>query len=261
MMIGALKSAIKMFGWYIGESWQPALFLLALLYLLLAREEKDKRRLFVAYTGVFAFLYLCPVTAKIIMDYCIGELVYWRMFWLLPIPVILAYVCTRLWHSRKNRLTRTGTLAVLAALIVLSGHCVYGTDGPFQKAGNLLKLPPEVCWVCNIIEENAPEDGRMKAAAPEELVGFIRQYDPKIRLAYGRRGNTTRAGKRLAKEMLAPSPDFEKIAKYARKLECNFLIYPADEWQDENIQMLGYEPVGNVNTYIIYRDYSLPVTE
>ena len=253
-MMEILKSAVKMFGWYVGESWQFALFLLALLYLLLAKEERDKRRLFGAYTGIFAVLYLCPVTAKIIMDYCIGELVYWRMFWLLPIPVILSYTAVRIWKRQKSKAAGAGVLVLFTVLIVLSGHCVYGEDGPFQRAGNLLKLPPEVCWACDIMEENAPEDGEIRVTAPEELVGFIRQYDPKIRLAYGRRGNTGKKGKRLAAEMLKESPDFQKIARLSRKLNCNFLIYPANEWQDENIQALGYETVGNVNTYIIYRD-------
>lgn len=253
-MVETLKSAVKMVGWYIGESWQPALLLLALLYILLSKEEKDKRRLFAAYTGIFAALYFCPVTAKIIMDYCIGELVYWRMFWLLPIPMILAYVATRIWNRQKSRALRVGTLAVLAALVVLSGRCVYGSDGPFQKAGNILKLPPEVCWACDMMRENAPEDGEIRVTAPEELVSFIRQYAPDIKLAYGRRGNTSRKKKRLAEEMLKESPDFRKIARISRKLDCNFLIYPADEWQDENIQALDYERVGNVNTYIVYRD-------
>lgn len=253
-MVEALKAAIKMFGLYIGESWQFALFLLALLYLLAAKEEKEKRRLFVAYTGVFAFLYLCPLTAKIIMDYCIGELVYWRMFWLLPIPMVLAYTGTKIWRRQKSRTASVGVLAVLAALIVLSGHCVYGTDSPFQKAGNLVKLPPEVCWVCDIIEENAPEDGEIKVVAPTELAGYIRQYDPKIKLAYGRWGGQSKRGKKLEKQMLAEFPNFRKIARISRKTGCNFLIYPADEWESENIQNLGYEVVGTVNTYIIFRD-------
>ena len=180
-MVETLKSAVKMVGWYIGESWQPALLLLALLYILLSKEEKDKRRLFAAYTGIFAALYFCPVTAKIIMDYCIGELVYWRMFWLLPIPMILAYAATRIWNRQKSRALR----------VVLSGRCVYGSDGPFQKAGNILKLPPEVCWACDMMRGNAPEDGEIRVTAPEELVSFIRQYAPDIKLAYGRRGNTS----------------------------------------------------------------------
>jgi len=252
-MTDILKTAVKMIGWYVGESWQYALFLLALLYLLLSRQERDKRRLFAAYTGVFAFLYFCPLTARIIMEYCIGELVYWRMLWLLPIPMIMAYVAVKLWRRAKGRLASAGALAVLAALVILSGRCVYGSGGPFSRAGNLLKLPPEVCWVCDTIKENAPESGEIRVTAPEELVSFIRQYDPEIKLAFGRQNNKKKQ-RRLQKEMLKEFPDFRKIARLSRRLGSNFLVYPADEWEDEGLQQMGYEPVGNVNTYIIYRD-------
>lgn len=54
--------------------------------------------------------------------------------------------------------------------------------------------------------------------------------------------------------MLKEFPDFRKIARLSRRLGSNFLVYPADEWEDEGLQQMGYEPVGNVNTYIIYRD-------
>ena len=111
---------------------------------------------FVGYTGVFFIIYLFPVTAKIIMDFCIGELVYWRMLWLLPIPVILAYVCTRIWGRMKSRTAKGASLAVMALLLILSGKCVYGGDTPYQKAGNLFKIPPEVCWTCDLIRQNAP---------------------------------------------------------------------------------------------------------
>lgn len=253
-MADTLRAAVKMFTLYIGESWQFALFLLAVLYLLLAKEEKDKRRLFAAYTGVFAVLYLCPLTAKIIMDYCIGELVYWRMFWLLPIPMILAYTGTKIWKRQKSRPASIAVLAVFGILIILSGRCVYGANGPFQKAGNLMKLPPEVCWVCDIMEENVPEGEEIKAVVPTELAGYIRQYDPKIKLAYGRWGGQSKRGKKLEEQMLSENPNFRKIARIARKTGCNFLVYPADEWESENIQNLGYEVAGNVNTYVIYRD-------
>lgn len=253
-MLNALKVSIRMFGWYIGESWQWALVLLALLYLLICKNEKEKRKVFVGYAGVFLLLYLCPITAKIIMDYCIGELVYWRMFWILPIPVILAYAATRIWQSQKNKIRGGLSLILMFALIMGSGRCVYGTDSPFQKAGNLFKIPPEVCWVCDVVKENTPEGDAMKVIAPAELVSFIRQYEPGIELAYGRNESSNRRRRILAEQMLEDSPDFTKIARIARKLEYDFLIYPSDEWQDEKIQGLGYEAVGNVNTYIIYKD-------
>ena len=45
---------------------------------------------------LFVILYFCPVTAKIIMKYCVEEQVYWRMLWLLPIPLVLAYAGVQL---------------------------------------------------------------------------------------------------------------------------------------------------------------------
>ena len=68
---------------YAGDGWHVVLFLPALAYILFARCDKRLKRFLAAYTVLFLFLYFCPVTAKIIMDYCIGEEVYWRMLWLL----------------------------------------------------------------------------------------------------------------------------------------------------------------------------------
>lgn len=253
-MLKVMESAVEKYQWYIGESWQYLLFLLALLYLIYSSRERESRRLFVGYTGVFFIIYLFPVTAKIIMDFCIGELVYWRMLWLLPIPVILAYVCTRIWGRMKSRTAKGASLAVMALLLILSGKCVYGGDTPYQKARNLFKIPPEVCWTCDLIRQNAPQDGELKVVAPAELVCYIRQYDAGIELAYGRTESSSKKRRQIAKQMLAKEPNFRLIAKNARKLECNFLIYPTDEGQDAEIRSLGYEYVGTVNTYNIYRD-------
>ena len=253
-MLEIMKVAIEKLQLYIGESWQYALFLLALLYLLLRQEEKPNRKLFVGYAGVFALLYICPVTAKIIMDYCVGKLVYWRMFWLLPLPLVIAYVCTKIAVLPKRKMTRLLSMVIMAALIMVSGRFVYGESTPFSKAGNLLKLPPEVCWVCDTVKENSPELSEPGVVAPEELVSFIRQYDASIRLAYGRQGNRSKQSKAIAKEMRKEAPNFARIAKLAKKLNCSFLIYPEDKNKEEEIKAQGYVPVGVVNTYIIYKN-------
>ncbi len=108
------------------------------------------------YTGVFFIIYLFPVTAKIIMDFCIGELVYWRMLWLLPDPGDTRLCVHQDLGRMKSRTAKGASLAVMALLLILSGKCVYGGDTPYQKAGNLFKIPPEVCWTCDLIRQNAP---------------------------------------------------------------------------------------------------------
>ena len=94
-MLEYTKIAIEKLLLYIGDSWQYGLFLAALLYLLFSKEEKKTKRFFVSYTIVFLVVFFCPITAKIIMDYCIGQSVYWRMLWLLPIPLFIAVAGTK----------------------------------------------------------------------------------------------------------------------------------------------------------------------
>ncbi len=45
-MLKVMESAVEKYQWYIGESWQYLLFLLALLYLIYSSRERESRRLF-----------------------------------------------------------------------------------------------------------------------------------------------------------------------------------------------------------------------
>lgn len=252
-MLNIIQSAIEKFRWYVGDSWQFGLFLLALLYLLLAREEKGRKGLFIGYTVVFGLIYLCPLTAYIIMEYCIGELVYWRMFWILPIPLVIAYVFTRIWCRQKKRITQILSLVILMTLLVVSGKNIYGTETPFVRAGNLFKLPPEVCWVGDILRADQRGDEVIRVAAAGDLVGYLRQYDAGIELVYGRRVRNRRR-KVLAQELGSEEPDFSVVAGYARLLKCNFLVYNTDENQDQIVKSIGYQEIGKAGIYTVYRD-------
>ena len=71
-MITAFQIAIEGAGWYIGSGWHYLLFAAALLFLILKRDDKENRKWLVGYTLLFAAVYICPLTARIIMKYCIG---------------------------------------------------------------------------------------------------------------------------------------------------------------------------------------------
>ena len=72
-MLEYVKIAIEKLLLYLGDSWQYGVFLAALLYLLFSKEDKKTKRLFVGYTLALLAVFFCPVTAKIIMDFCIGK--------------------------------------------------------------------------------------------------------------------------------------------------------------------------------------------
>lgn len=252
-MIEVFQITLEMFRQYIGESWHYALFAAALLYILFSREEKKTRGLFCGYVLAFAFVYLCPLTAKIIMEYCIGESVYWRMLWLLPIPLVLAYVCTKVCFRFKNMILRSLACILLAICIVVTGTCVYQPGvTPYVKASNLNKIPPEVVGICEQINADRG-DGYACVTASEELVSYIRQYDAGIGLTYGRR----RSGKRrdiLYGELISGQPNFPRVVKFARSLEGNYLVYPTNDQQHQVLLEEGFLQIGQYESYRIYRD-------
>ena len=88
----ALDLAVQWYQSYIGVGFYHILYLICLIWLIRDRRiERKWKYFFVGYTILFLFLYYFPVTAKVIIT-LIGEDVYWRMFWILPVPVFVAFM-------------------------------------------------------------------------------------------------------------------------------------------------------------------------
>lgn len=253
----ALHVAVERIEWYIGGGWHYILFLLALLFLIINRNEKENRKWLAGYSVLFAAVYICPLSARIIMKYCIGYLVYWRMFWILPSSVILAYAAARLCERWKHAGMQVLCMAVLTLCIVFTGENPYvGADAPYVKAHNLQKLPTDACQVADIISGSLEEGERAVAVVPDDLNGYIRQYDASIELVYGRRSKLKKKRKKLHRQMNREEPNFRKIVKLSRKQGANYLVYPANMEQNAQIEGLGFVQAGQVGAYIVYKDGS-----
>lgn len=251
----ALRVAVERLQWYIGDGWHHILFLLALLFLILNRKEKQNRIWLGGYSILFAAVYLCPLTAGIIMKYCVGYLVYWRMFWLLPSSVVLAYAAAKLCVSRKHKGMQILCMAALTFCIVLSGKNPYfGENVPYVKADNLQKLPTDACQVADMIRDSLEEGEHAVAVMPDALNGYVRQYDASLKLVYGRRSKLRKARKRLHRQMNRETPNFRRIARMSRKLGANYLVYPAADRQNARIERNGFVRIGTVGIYSVYKD-------
>lgn len=251
----AFKVAIERIGWYIGCGYHHILFLLALLFLAVNYKEKENRKWLAGYSVLFAAVYLCPLSARLIMKYCIGYLVYWRMFWMLPSALIIAYAAAKLCTKWKHAGAQVLCMALLTLVIVLAGENPYvGADAPYVRAHNLQKLPADACQVTDIILENLEEGERAVAVVPDALTGYIRQYDASVELVYGRKSKLKKRRKRLHRQMNKEEPNFRKIVRLSRKLGANYLVYPADETQNLQIEERGFVQIGRVGGYVIYKD-------
>lgn len=172
-----MQEILQVFKSYCGSGWYPVLFLAGLVYLL-AVEKSRRVRIVLLYTSlVIAVLFFLP-PFKRIMD-ILDEGTYYRILWLLPMTVVIAYAGLRL----AGRHYRIG-FAILTILFVLAGRYAYKSIH-ITKAQNRYHIPDAVIAICNEIMPGEDEE-RVWAVFPEELIYFVRQYSSEIQMPYGR---------------------------------------------------------------------------
>lgn len=233
-----------------------ALFFCGLLFLFIYKKKEEPVILFL-YPSILLFLIIFnPVTAKVLTKFMSGEEVYWRSFWLLPIPFVLAYVPVKLTEQQSERRMKLMVLTACTVIIIMSGRFVY-TKENYSKIDNPYKIPTEVIQVCDIIEEDIKEHHTKnltpRVIVPWEMVMTVRQYDANIEMLYGRWGGPVQA---LRDEMYNGSPDIEKVVDYARVYSCEYIVFnvTVNYNPEQNPLSYGLELAGSTETYRIFRD-------
>ena len=144
-MSAAFSEVIENQNGYFADGWQYPLFFMALVLLLVLWKKKEAGIFFVFTLVAMAVIY-CPVSAWVIMK-AVGEDVYYRLFWVLPILYVLAAFMVEMFPlvgKKFNRIIASILLvALFAGLMFFGGHMVY-ERGVIGRAHNLEKLPPEV---------------------------------------------------------------------------------------------------------------------
>ena len=90
-----MKEIVTIFQNYCGSGWYPVLFLAALLYLLVTEQKKRIRVVLVEGSLVITVLFFLPFTKTVMNLLGEGE-TYYRILWLLPMAVVIAYAGIRL---------------------------------------------------------------------------------------------------------------------------------------------------------------------
>ena len=162
---------------YCGTGVFPLLFLAALVYLLITEKNKKVRVILVESSLAATVLFFLPLF-KMIMDK-LDEGTYYRVLWMLPMTVVIAYAGIRLF----GKFHRIG-FVVLAAVFILTGQCVYKSQY-VSEAENRYHIPNNVIAICNEIMPGEGEE-RAWAVFPDELIHFVRQYTSEIQMPYGR---------------------------------------------------------------------------
>ena len=232
------------------------LLLAAVIYLLVQKRKEKNTRFVLLYSSLLLFIFLCPLTAAIIHA-CLGDEVYWRVLWLLPTVFLIALAAADFLKKRKTKIQKLILMLLFSAIIAVSGKGMFAANN-FFLADNPQKVPSEVVYLCNLINNKAAADGLelVRLATDEHIGAYARVYDPSILMPYGRRGKGSlgKYSHTLYKQVNSTEPNFKQIAKCAKKLKCNFIIMDLrGQSPMDTFSAYGYAKIGELNKYTIFQ--------
>ena len=250
-MWGIFLESVVVFKNYMGfheNRYLAGIYLFVLLYLWLTEKNKQRRAIFVYAPTLLLCLFFCPIFRKVFVRLLEDSETYYRLLWLLQMSLVSAYGMIKL--CGKHR--RIG-LAVMCVAIAACGDYVYDSQY-ITKAENAYHLPQEAIDIADLIE---PEEYRVKALLPMDLIHFVRQYSTNIELPYGREMLIARWGYYHAMyEAMEESEVIEtaSFVELAREYPCTYIVLKEDRKTDEPLTEYGFILYGQVGEYLIYKD-------
>jgi len=243
-----LRDILEIFKAYNGSGYYCILFVISLIYLKFVEEDRKIKALLVYTPAVIQALFFVPFFYVVYNKLDDGT--YYRILWLLPMTVVIAYAGCKLIGVH----TKVG-LVILSFVLVLSGTFVYRNSN-ITKAENAYHLPQECIDICDMI---MPEEGkeRVWAAFPIDLVHFVRQYTTRIQMPYGRDmlfGEWNVVLNPMFEEYNKPVMDAESLKETAVECGCNYVIIRKDQVMTGNLADDDFVKIGETLNYDVYRN-------
>lgn len=255
-MIELCFSVLDNFKEYIGDGWLVwIIFCVAVIisFFLFINERKK----------IFTIAVLSLIIVFNPMIYLlIGEKflsgVYWRLFWIIPMILVIAWVGAELISRMKNKLGKAVVLAVFFLIIMKSQTCIFNGD-TYSVPTNQYQLPQQAIDVSDTILELSGGYGA-KIAVPDNLSSYIRQYTSKITLVYGRNvwGYITdieEAPLDFYKLLHEENLDLQKIHDMGIYLECRYIVFDLSNRElpdKKTMENYGIRYETTVDNYAVY---------
>ena len=186
---------------WIGQFWRAndvfpfCLFVLSIIFILIKGNRIQRMLLGIAPVILFA-TFLNPLLAGFVSTYVTSSEVYWRLFWLLPIYLLPAFVLTKLLEQLTGGKLQNGILCVLAGFAILIGYrsetyyivrpktaLALIKDGlhlSYPRRANAYGISESVFAFVNAIADDWNEDGRPHLLTRYDTFFETRQYTEKI---------------------------------------------------------------------------------
>lgn len=237
---------------YMGTGFVLIVYIAALVSVLRLEEDRAVRMIFGVLPLVILIVFVLPpfhwLYSKI--D---GADTYYRILWMVPMIMTIAACGVRILRERIY----LGT-AIMCAIAIGSGSYTYAASNTnMVKAENRLHIPNAVITVCDTITNDSGGEETM-AAMPSELVQFVRQYDSRIDLAYGREMLMPQYSKYTANAVYEAMERGEEIqaealASACSQYSCSYIVLNASRTRVGDLEDYGYTLLSNVDGYIVYK--------
>lgn len=236
---------------HMGTGLVSVLFLLSIAYLSLKEKNPGKRCMLIYVPILILLFFLCPISYRVYAE--ISEsITYYRLLWLIPVTPVIAYtavsICTSLDGAKQNI-----CIVLLAVLLAASGRLMY-SDIYMTRAENIYHMPVQVVDICDALHVEGRE---VMVLMPYEFQQFVRQYDPCIRIPYGREYmlNIALEGDDLMDAMDDENRDPVEFGRLATFRGCHYIVvHPEDKFE---VLPENYVEYMTIDGYIVYKNVLL----
>lgn len=257
-MSSILQSIFTIYSEYTGSGILVVLFFVGLIFIALSEKDRSNKTIFLYGNMIIIALIFFPLTYYLYVRY-VDTGTYWRIWWLLPMGICLAYVGTRLIYRH-----RVNGMLMFFIILLLGGRLVYTgkTNGLVEAAQNPYQIPQEVINIVDVMEydhrervEDTEYDYLM-AAFPAEFLEFVRQYDVRVRMPYGREMLDPNWGGSAAGFYTAMNADtncYELLAEKCMYNSVDYIVINGLKSDEDVPEENGFVLISIVEQYRIYR--------
>lgn len=243
-------NALRIFQNYMGTGLMVIWFLIALVYIFLQESRKPVRILFLYTPVILLLLFFNPIFVNVFYRLA-GEDIYFRILWLLPMTVVIAYGIVLSYEKLQGK--RKKIYGILAGVVLMASGSLTYSSPLFTRAENLYHVPQTVVEICDRIEIPGRE---IMAAFPPEFVIYVRQYSPVVRMPFGRNylmGDYSPLALTMEMEVI----DTELLAAQLRENFCHYVILSDDKMRDGNLEDYRFEVFFKINGYTVYKNLEI----
>lgn len=244
--------ALEVFHRYMGTGLILIWYLICLVFLYLKEERKPVRVLLLYLPLSVLFLFFNPLFFGL-YDRFIGGETSFRILWLLPVSITIAYCVIKILQNLKGN-AKAVFAVVSTCLLILTGTLVY-RNPLFSVAENADHVPEEVALICDRIIVPGRE---VMAAFPAEFLLYVRQYTADVCMPYGRENMQGLIYDEFYQMMLGRELSVSQLAEYAKEMKCHYVIFSDSKiLTGGRMEDYDYELYGRVGEYLIYRDNTM----